>query len=305
MIEAYYIGFSGGGTMEIEHKIDSNAALPDASLSPAQTFPVDIEHTGIRVALPVIMIVGGVALYSLMSAQLLALASDPGTGAIGRQFINALEYQMPDMPFVVISPPFLWYASGFIALIVGVFGALLIGAIADRLLKRYWPSGRTLAVDGRTLRLKNARGIPTEIAIMLDRRVNIVAWRFEVKRSSPRAQRGWHMLAYQFLQDDAQVILYTFVTPKAFAALPDPDRFVELKSEPAARPGRRTTTNVQSLRASSEQKRLDVVEATRLECGAELRPADFAVVLGAVTPNLQLRSVSTSTGGLVTSLRKD
>jgi hypothetical protein len=304
VIEAYYSGFSGGGTMGIEHKIDSNAAMPESSHSPAQTFPVDVEHTGIRIALPVLMIGGGVALYSLVSTQLLALVSDPGAGAIGRQFITALEYQMPDLPFLAVSPPFLWYASGFIALVVGVFGALLIGTIADRLLKRYWPSGRTLALDGRMLRLKNGRGTPTEIAIMLDRRVNVIAWRFEVKRSSPRAQRGWHMLAYQFLQDDVQVILYTFMTPKAFAALPDPDRFVELTSEPVRRLGR-PTSNVQSLRASSEQKRLDLVEATRLECGAELRPADFVIVLGEAMPYLQQRSVSTSTGGPVTSLRKD
>lgn len=295
--------------MAIE-QYNSTITARDSSDQLARTFPVDVEHTGIRIVLPVIMIVGGIALYLLASTQLLVAVPDLGAGAIGRQLLTALEYQMPDLFFEPVNAPFLWYASGFIALVVGLIGALLIGAIADRLLKRYWPSGRTLAWDGKALRLRNTRGIPSEVVVTLDRRVNIVTWHFVVQRSSPRAQRGWHMLAYQILQDDSQIILYTFMTPKAFAALPGADRFVELKANPVVRPGRRNT-NVQALRVSSEQKRLDTVEAARLEVGAELRPADFAVVLNAVPPHLDMRSVTASASSTasakvsVTSLRKD
>src|SRR5579863_6450417 len=115
--------------MEIEQN-DSNAVVRGSPEPQAQTFPVDVEHTGIRVALPVIMIAAGIALDILVSTWLLGLAPDLGAGVISRQLITALEYQMPDLSFEPTSAPVLWYASGFIALVVGLIGALLIGAIA-------------------------------------------------------------------------------------------------------------------------------------------------------------------------------
>jgi len=290
--------------MEIEHKIDSNLTVRASSEPSVRTFPVDVEHGGIRIALPVIMIAGGIALYVLLSSQILVLVPDRGAGVIGRQLVTALEYQMPDMPFDPGSAPFLRDANGIIGFVVGLLGALLIGAIADRLLKRFWPSGRTLTLEDGTLRLRNVRGTPSEVVVTLDRRVNVTSWQFTVRRSSPRAQRGWHMLAYQLLQDDSQIVVYSFMTPKAFAALPDADRFVELKSEPAPRPGRQNA-NVQSLRTNSEQKRIAAVDAIRLEIGAELRPADFGVVLGLVMPLLERRPTTVAPSAPVTSLRKD
>src|SRR5579864_7189109 len=120
--------------MTIE-QYNSNTSVRDSSDPLLQTFPVDVEHTGIRITLPVIMIAGGIALYIVVSTQLLAAAPDLGAGAIGRQLITALEFQMPDLVFEPVNAPLLWYASGFIALMAGLIGALLLGAIADRLLK--------------------------------------------------------------------------------------------------------------------------------------------------------------------------
>ncbi|MHB8629208.1 MAG: hypothetical protein ACYDBJ_20510 [Aggregatilineales bacterium] len=291
--------------MEIEQKIDSHASVRDSSAPSARTYPVDVEHTGIRIALPAIMIAGGIALYALVATQLLILVPDIGTGVIGRQLITALGYQMPDLVFYPENAPILRDASGFIAFFLGLVGALLIGAIADRLLKRYWPSGRTLTIDGQTLQLKDTRHAPSEIVIALDRRINTAGWQFTVRRSSPRAQRGWHMVAYQFLQDDTQIIVYTFMSPKAFAVLPGADRFVELKTDPTPRTARQTA-NVQALRVSSEQRRLDAIEAKRLECGAELQPQDFVTVLSVVIPRSDRpRSASSSTSTPVASLHKD
>ena len=298
--------------MEIEQKIESGLGSRSASDPSTRIFPVDVEHTGIRVALPAVMIVGGVALYTLIATELLILIPDVGTGVVGRQFITALGYQMPDLAFFPESAPVLRDASGFIAFFLGLVGALLIGAIADRLLKRYWPSGRTLSLDAATLSLKNARHMPSEQTILLERRINTAGWYFVVRRSSPRAQRGWHMLAYQFLQDDTQIIVYTFMSPKAFGALPDANRFVELKTDPTPRTGRRAA-NVDSLRVSSEQRRLDAIEASRLENGAELQPKDFVTVVAAVssvTPRADRRpatsSSSTSAADVsITSLHKD
>jgi hypothetical protein len=101
--------------------------------------------------------------------------------------------------------------------------------------------------------------------------VNVLAWRFEVKRRT-RVPKGWHCMAIQLLQDEVEVVLYTFMPPKTAEDLPGYTNFVRL------RPRKETESNT-DLRAIAEQRRLLRLEDTRWEDGAEIAIEDFKAVL--------------------------
>ncbi len=226
------------------------------STAAVRVFPVDVEHMGIRLALPIMMVVGFVGLFAIFS--------------------------QPIDDFVTLTAGTIG-GTAIVTFAVALVGALLIGALGDRLLKRVWPSGRTVALadSNGTLTLRDGRrGHRAAITFDLNARINVLSWRFTVRRSSPRAAHGWHMVACQLTQDEHQVILYTFVPPKvatesryvAFHPLADPRDKAQL-----------------TLRETAEQRRLLAAETTRGEDGAELRPADFAEIVAALASHLDTK----------------
>lgn len=211
--------------------------------------PVDTEHTGIRLALPLITIAGFVGAYLLTSWLLAAVNVE--------------------------------VAIGCIAFAVAVVAALLAALLGDRFLKRTWPSGRALVLDGDGLRLRDQRkGRSDEIQLRWDQRINPLAWRFAVSRGSARVPKGWMMLGMQLLQDDAQMILYTFMSAKDAAALPAYSVFTPLVSRSSVEKGEL------SIREMSEQRRLLKIEDERWRDGAEIRKEDFVVLLNALTSHI-------------------
>ncbi len=233
--------------------------------SEAKTFPVDVEHAGIRLALPIVMVAGGAILYLLLSQIVLPVILD----AV--------------LPLVTTDDPSLYV--GFVAILLAVLGALGIGWLADKVLKRYWPSGRTLTFNSTALHLNNgkrkktATASPTaDVVIQLDQRINTMAWRFRVQRSTPRAQAGWYMTACQLSQDETEIVIYTFMPPKLFATLSIQGLFIELL------PRLSRQKPDQSLRLVSEQRRLAGLEEARLAGGAELRPKDFLALTDLLKP---------------------
>ncbi len=233
----------------------NNLNAANRELAPAaRTYPVDVEHAGIRIVLPILIVVGGLVIYFLLMPF------------IGRLLLNVVGTDEP---------------GGFVTAIIALVGALGIGALGDRLLKQIWPSGRTLHLSPETLRLHNGRrGHSAEVQINLGQRINPQAWRFAVKRSSPRAPSGWQMLAFQVAQDDQEMIVYTFMPPKKAAALPQYGLFSSLSGRREIEQGKL------SLRETTEQRRLLKAENTRWEDGAELRPDDFSSVLEALIPHI-------------------
>ncbi len=210
---------------------------------------VDSEHAGIRLALPVITIAGFVGAY-LLTAWLLA----------------AIKLEV---------------ATGCIAFAVAVVAALLAAMLGDRFLKQMWPSGRALVLDSDGLRLRDQRkGRSDEIRLRWDQRINPQAWRFAISRGSARVPKGWMMLGVQLLQDDAQLILYTFMPAKDAAALPAYSIFTPLVSRATIEDGKL------SIREMSEQRRLLKAEDERWKDGAEIRREDFAGLLNTLTGHI-------------------
>ena len=214
-----------------------------------RTFPVDVEHMGIRIVIPIVIIVSGVGLYAWLNTAWPDL------------LINS---------FGVTDDAI----SGISAIIIAIGGALGIGAIADRLLKRFWPSGRSLMLDPAAITLTNLKD-QSVVTLHRDKRLNVRSWRFTVRRNSPRAPRGWYMVACQFMQDEAELTVYSFLPPRKFEGLPLARTCLELQTPPE----RATDFNPRStpLRGRMEQRVLSELETGRLLTGAELRPVDFSV----------------------------
>ena len=220
------------------------------TVEPTQTLPLDSEHSGIRVALPLLTVAGfvvGFVLASVLNA-LLRLDAIAGCFSFG----------------------------------MAVGCALLAAVLSDRGLKRWWPSGRTLAVSPEGLRVRDMRkNHQGEAFLTWDKRFNLLAWRFAVQRGSARVPKGWLMLGLQLIQDDAELTLYTFMPAKDAGALPVFGAFVQLVTRAAIEKGDL------SLREMSEQRRLLKAEDERWRDGGEVRRDDFPALLKEINKHLQ------------------
>lgn len=211
----------------------------------SRVFPVDVEHMGIRLVLPFIAVASFIGLYAVIS-QILATINPEGS-------LNC------------------------VGLLMAVFGALGAAALADRLLKRMWPSGRTLTASRQSLHLIDKRkGRNREMRLNWGERINVLAWRFTVKRGSARVQKGWIMLGCQLTQDDEQITVYTFVPAKEADEGHYAD-FTQLALREVLEKGQLP------LREANYQRRLLKAESDRWQDGAELRREDFAQVVEMIT----------------------
>ncbi len=197
--------------------------------------PVDVEHLGVRVVVP-LLAVAGLVLVLVLGPMVLA--------ALGLEDTVASSLLLP------------------LAILAAV-GAALIG---DRVLKRYWPSGRELLVDNSWLVLRDRK--QPERVVRWDERVNLLAWRFTVPRRG-RVPKGYLCLAMQLLQDEQQITVYTFYDPKKFDQIEEGDAFTPLVSRRALQEDRL------NLRVAGQQRRLLQAEDERWQNGAELIPEDF------------------------------
>jgi hypothetical protein len=210
-------------------------------------YPVDTEHLGIRVALPTIMLLSGLFVWVTLAAPvdvaIVNVIGIDGLGGLGSAFL-------------------------------GTGTAILAGIAADRLLKRYWPSGRTLRVSEAVVALDDTRrGHADQITIRRDHRMNLMLWRFPVKRSTPKAPAGWLMLAVQLQQDELELTVYTFMPPKQAKKLRFYEEFTTIL------PPKQLQKAKLSVRETAEQRRIAKAEANRWENGAELRPNDFMTLI--------------------------
>jgi hypothetical protein len=211
-----------------------------------RVIPVDVEHQGIRLALPLLMVVGFVIGYILTSS-----------------LFNIVDNEI---------------AVGCVPVIGAVIFALVLAAGGERVLKRTWHSGRSLLLNQSGLDLHDQRkGRQAQMHIDWAQRVNVLSWRFSVRRGSARIPKGWNMLALQLLQDDTLVTLYTFMPDKDAKAMPDFDVFKLLV------PRAQLESNDMPLRDKIEQRRLHKAEDARWEDGAELRRQDFQALMETFT----------------------
>jgi hypothetical protein len=152
--------------------------------------------------------------------------------------------------------------------------AVLLGAgtLIERMLKRALPSQRTGRLSDEAVALDDARRNPPDVRkIYWDRLVNVNAWYFVIKRRT-RVPKGWYCMAVHLLQDDTELIFYTFMSPKDAEALPTYSQFVRL------RPRKETETQT-DLRQIATQRRLLKLEDARWMDGAEIGADDFRALL--------------------------
>jgi hypothetical protein len=210
----------------------------NASETLPRSMPIDTEHFGIRIALPAIAVAGFLIGFALSSALLSTIISETQLGCI---------------PFIG-----------------GIVLALFFAFVADKLLKRLWPSGRALIVDQQGLVLEDKRGRQNKtIRMQWGEHINPVTWRFKVRRSSAKVQKGWMMLSVKLVQDESEMIIYSFLPEKEASLLPNYDKFIPLM------PRAELESDALSLREKGEQKRLLATERERWEDGAEIQRKDF------------------------------
>jgi hypothetical protein len=218
----------------------------DGSAAPL-VFPIDTEHGGIRLLVPLLSLGTFIVLF------------------FGLNTITAAEVRD---------------VIGCVAFASGVAGAVVMAFVADKVLKQVWPSPKRLVLDATSLTLSDRRTPDADVRLRLGERLNALAWRFTVKRSSARVQRGWHMLGVQLTQDDTQLTLYTFVSPKDAETFPLYAQFTALLPRSVLDKG-----DV-PLREAAQQRRLLAAEDERWQAGAELERKDFAQVLERLTADI-------------------
>jgi hypothetical protein len=226
--------------------MNESGSPADTQTVPTRVMLLDTEHGGVRLLLIVLTVIGFLAGYALTTSLVAALKLDVATGCLA-------------------------FIAGFVA-------AMALALAGERLLKRLWPSGRTLTLAPDGLRYQNrCKKDEREICFDWDRRINLLAWRFSVARGSARAPKGWIVLGLQLLQDESQLSLYTLMPPKEATALPDYEIFILLMSRAAIEKGGI------SLRELGEQRRLLGAEDARWRNGAEVRREDFPSLIAAIT----------------------
>src|SRR5260221_2971150 len=153
-------------TTNIESDDRSTRAENDTD---AHDFPIDVEHQGIRLAVPALILVAFVISYFLSFILLNALLPTSATGCIT------------------------FLAAGGVAMLMATRG--------QRVLERLWSSGRSLSTDHDGLEVRDVRKRQNKVSrITWNQRVNPLFWRFEVQRGSGRETRDWFMIGLQLLQ---------------------------------------------------------------------------------------------------------
>ncbi len=198
--------------------------------SPTLSYPVDAEHGGIRLSVVLVFVVTWIVTYLLLNVL------------IASEGLN----------------------------IIAMFGSFVVTAIItqqlERLLRSRWPSGRRVDITPEHIRIM--KGNQLQESIDADKQVNVLLWRFKIKRRS-RVPKGWFMVACALEQDDIYLPVYTFLSPEDNEKLKVPTHFTLLTS--AKESGEAKT----DLRLAGVQRRLHTAESARWMSGAEMNQDDF------------------------------
>jgi hypothetical protein len=208
------------------------------------TFPVDAEHGALRFTV---------------------LASFIGVWIVVYAILNALIYSQ---------------GINLIAIIVGFAGAALATSkLIEPALKKRWPSGRTLQIDERGARLLRDATVQTDIAAGAP--LQVLRWRFAIKRGRNRVPKGWFVVACALEQDDNYLSVYALASPDDVKRLEEIARFTPLMTE------KETQSKGGSLQLAGEQRRLRTAESHRWADGAEMSVADFEQFITQVQARFQ------------------
>jgi hypothetical protein len=206
---------------------------------------IDAEHMTIRLMVPLLMITAAIVAHLIGLLLFDDLLSEAG--------IN---------PLCVLLP-------------VDVLVLLGAGYAVESLLKRYVPSRRFASLSADELVMTDGRHNPPDIIrINFNKTVNVQAWRFRIWQRT-HVPKGWYCLAAQLLQDESDIILYTFMAPEEAEIMPGIRHFVRLMR-------RKEIGMLSDLRIAAEQRRFLKLEDARWADGAEINKEDFKAVLARI-----------------------
>jgi hypothetical protein len=200
---------------------------------PLLMLPVDAEHGGIRMAGCLSFIVTTLVSYFVLS---LLIQDSLGIGLV-------------------------------------LIASLLLGAGMayglDRQLKKTWPSGRALTVTDQAILLTKHN--QPETTLNPHQQVNVLAWRFEVKRNG-RVKKGWYVIGLALEQEDSYIPVYTFAPPERFQSLPWAHHFETLQRPSSVEDQK---ASARELKLAGLQRRLYTAEKMRQQQGAEVTFEQF------------------------------
>lgn len=165
----------------------------------------------------------------------------------------------------------LFNLSPLFALMIALVAAVAATAVAERLMKGRWPSGREIIANEQRIVLQKHG--QTEREIDVQQSVNVLAWYFVVERSR-RVRKGWRVVGLSLEQEGDYLPVYTLVSPDDFEKLNEQQFFKKLE-----KPKTNDDSKQSSLRQAGEQRRLLAAEQDRGYNGAELMLEDFQTYL--------------------------
>ena len=165
-------------------------------------------------------------------------------------------------------------------LLIGIVAAAVLAAgfswITEHILRRVWPSGRTLEVGEDRVILHERRG--SDISIDWGDGLGVLSWRFRITTRRAWVPRGWYCLAFCLKRESDSITVYTFASPKAAEEVTGWHSFVELiPRKQAPDVGKEVFAGQEHLRAAEEQ---------RWWAGAEMRLEDFEALACRVKANV-------------------
>lgn len=221
-----------GGQAPEQHDISSYMTSDRA------VYPLDRNHTGIRLTVLLTLLAVGAA--SVLGMRL-ALPTFPGT-------------------------------TEGLSLCLSLVGALVVGlaatSLVERFLLKHWPSGRSLEIGPNSIRLIERSGASP--ILNCSRAVDVLTWYFILPHDRSGTRKGWYCLACRLSQDDSVIVPYAFMKPDDVMALPQWAAFQRLTS-------RKDTSNKgsETLFMTEDSTRLRSAEDDRWMIGGEVSPQDF------------------------------
>lgn len=153
----------------------------------------------------------------------------------------------------------------------------------ENFLKDKWTSGREFVADGERIALTKESKI--ESVIDAQQHVNVLTWRFEIKKDSPRAKKGWQLLGLGLEQDDNFVVIYTAADPDDFKEMTLSKHFTKLEKENKSARKSSALASASGMRRAGEQKRLYEGEVIRQIIGGDMQYEDFVNTLSFLQVN--------------------
>ena len=198
----------------------TNRFMTAMNTSPT-VFRADQEHSGIRTAVMVLLLVTIIVLYMGIRAVWSALSPDG----------------LPDFSFLI---------NCTLSLVLGL--AIVYGI--EQLLKLYWPSGRALIVDDATIQTQSK--IEESVVIKWAHQPYNQSWWFNLKGfqrggRERRVPKDWVCVATQLQEADKRIIAYAYLPQKKAARYTEDNRrFHQIYPAEVYKSGFRSRVNLPS-----------------------------------------------------------